>query len=102
MDKLLGTRAKSVIDIWCKRLVVAGIKGSYNIWLKRCGYKDIILKDREHDPNDVVDNLEVFKGKQRWIDERTQATQESLSKDEEFHEINEDLREAEDIEMNSI
>jgi hypothetical protein len=87
MEKLLGTRAKSVIDIWCKRLVVAGIKGSYNIWLKICGYKDIILKDNEHDPNDVVDNLEVFKGKQRWIDERTQATQESLIKDEEFKEF---------------
>jgi hypothetical protein len=64
IEKLLGTRTKSVIDIWCKRLVVAAIKGSHNIWLKRCGYKDIILKDNEYDPNEAVNKLEVFDGEQ--------------------------------------
>jgi intracellular sulfur oxidation DsrE/DsrF family protein len=32
---LLNTKVKSVINIWAKRLIVAAIKGSYNIWLKR-------------------------------------------------------------------
>jgi hypothetical protein len=36
MEKLKGSKSKKVIDIWCKRRVVAAIKGSYNIWLKRC------------------------------------------------------------------
>jgi hypothetical protein len=51
-EKFLGKKHMKVIDIWTKRLVVAGRKGSYNIWLKKCGYKDITLRiDRQHDPN---------------------------------------------------
>jgi hypothetical protein len=32
MEKLLGSKSKQVIDIWGKRLVVAALKGSYNIY----------------------------------------------------------------------
>jgi hypothetical protein len=103
MEKLLGSKSKQVIDIWCKRLVVAALKGSYSIWLKRCGYKDVNLAEgRRHDPNEPVDKLEVFEGEQRWIDERTQAIQESLIRDEEIREINEDLQEGENLEMDEI
>jgi hypothetical protein len=43
-----------------KRLVAAAIKGSYNIWFKRCGYKDKTLNiDTRHDPNSIVDQFEA-------------------------------------------
>jgi hypothetical protein len=57
LKDLLNKKPKRIINIWAKRLVVAAIKGSYNIWLKKCGYKDINLIQRA-DPNNLVKNLE--------------------------------------------
>jgi hypothetical protein len=61
--------------------------------------------DRLHDPNVHVDRLGVFddgKIDERWIDERTQTTQESLIEDEEFREIAQDMNEGEDIDMDNL
>jgi hypothetical protein len=106
LEKLLGKKTKKVKDIWCKRLIVAGIKGSYNIWMKKCGYTDITLNiDRQHDPNIQVDRLEVFNNgsiDEKWIDERTQATQESLVKDEELKEKNINMEEGNEIDINTF
>jgi hypothetical protein len=47
-----------------KRLIVAAIKGCFNIWLKKCGYKDMDLSKRAG-PNKLITDLEEFSnGKQ--------------------------------------
>jgi hypothetical protein len=59
LKDLLNHKPKRTITIWAKRLVVAAIKGSYNIWLKKCGYKNINLIKRA-DPNNLVKDPEEF------------------------------------------
>jgi hypothetical protein len=89
LKDLLNQKPKRIITIWAKRLVVAAIKGSYNIWLKKCGYKDINLIQRA-DPNNLVKELEEFPNvnpEKRWLDERIQATQQCLTTDMDLVEV---------------
>jgi hypothetical protein len=53
----LNHKPKRIINIWAKRLVVAAIKGSFSIWLKKWGYKYVNLIKRT-DPNNLVRDLE--------------------------------------------
>jgi hypothetical protein len=40
LERILNTKVKKTINIWGKRLVVAALKGSFAIWLKKCGYNN--------------------------------------------------------------
>jgi hypothetical protein len=89
LKDLLNHEPKRIINIWAKRLVVAAIKGSFNIWLKKCVYRDINLIKRA-DPNNLVKDLEEFPNanhEKRWLEERIQATQQCLTTDVELNEI---------------
>jgi hypothetical protein len=86
-------------------LSVAVLKGKYIIWLKRYGYKNIILDiDRQHDPNITVDRLQVTEERveERFMEERTQAAMDSLVKDEELDEIKEDFTEGNELGMDNL
>jgi hypothetical protein len=88
LKDLLSHKPKKIINIWAKRLVVAAIKGSFRLWLKKCGYKDINLVKRA-DPNNLVKNSEEEPDGKRWLEERIQATQQCLTTDVELNEIEE-------------
>jgi hypothetical protein len=34
VTKIIGTTTKNTVGIWCKKLVVRAIKGSFMIWVK--------------------------------------------------------------------
>jgi hypothetical protein len=55
LKDLSNHKPKRIINIWAKKLVVVTIKGSFSIWPKKCGYKDINLIKRA-DPNNLVKN----------------------------------------------
>jgi hypothetical protein len=59
LKDLLNHKPKRIIIIWAKRLVVAAIRGSFNIWLKKCGHKDIHLIKRAY-PNNLMKYLDIF------------------------------------------
>jgi hypothetical protein len=59
LKDLLNRKPKRIINILAKRLVVAAIKGSFNILLKKCGYKDINLIKRAYPNNFVKDSEEI-------------------------------------------
>jgi hypothetical protein len=88
LKELLNHKPKKIINIWAKRLVVAAIKGSFSIWLKKCGYKDINIIKRA-DPINLVKNSEETPDQKRWLEERIQATQQCLTTNVELNEVEE-------------
>jgi hypothetical protein len=72
--KILNTKVKKTINIWGKRLVVAALKGSFAIWLKKCGYINPICT-RPKNTLEWVTDIEDFHGPQRRDDVITEASQ---------------------------
>jgi hypothetical protein len=73
--------------------------------LKRCVYKNITLDiDRQHDPNIVVDRLQIVEKRveEKLIGEKTQATMESLVRDEELEEIKEDFIKGNELDLENL
>jgi hypothetical protein len=46
LGRILNTKVKKTINIWGKRLVVAALKGSFAIWLKKCRYNNPVCIDQ--------------------------------------------------------
>jgi hypothetical protein len=44
-ERILGSKVKKTISIWEKPLLVAALRGSFAIWLKKCGTIPLSLKD---------------------------------------------------------
>jgi hypothetical protein len=67
LEKFLGKKTKKVIDIWRKMLIVPAMKESYNIWMKKYGYKDLTLSiDRQHDSKIQLTDGKFSKA-DRWM-----------------------------------
>jgi hypothetical protein len=42
LSNILNTNTKRIISMWGKRIVVAAIKGSFNIWMKKNGWTNFV------------------------------------------------------------
>jgi hypothetical protein len=79
---MFETETKKTINSWGKRLVVAALKGSFNIWLKKCGYNSPVAT-RPKSPLDWVKGTDDYYDDDRRDDVITQTSQVGL-----FQEVN--------------
>jgi hypothetical protein len=82
LERILGAKVKKTINILGKRLIVAALKRSFAIWLKKCGYNHALSK-RPLSTLQWVNGTEDYLNPETGEDVITQASQVSL-----FQEVN--------------
>jgi hypothetical protein len=76
LENILETKSKKTISIWGRRIVIATIKGSFDIWLKKSGWTSFVQKHSFNINKEIAelddDDLDTSQRKKDFIIEMSQ------------------------------